>query len=105
MDALQKDQKDQPVSASGSPAPRSRALQNQTWNKNYHAAAVYGYVFVVLLIAAALWHVLTPDRGYSALEKRTLTSFPQLSLQNVASAEWMQRSKNTLPTSSRPGMP
>ena len=84
-------QNNQPAGTSVSPAPHSRALQNQEWSRNYHSAAVYGYLFVLLLIAAALWHVLTPDRGYSALEKRTLTAFPQLSLQNVASAEWMQK--------------
>ena len=88
MDALQNNQS---VSTSGNPAPRSRALQNQEWSRNYHAAAIYGCLFVILLIGAAVWHVLTPDRGFSAVEKRTLTSFPQLTLQNLASAEWMQK--------------
>ncbi|MBO4872078.1 MAG: hypothetical protein J5496_01495 [Lachnospiraceae bacterium] len=88
MDAPQNDKQ---VNASAPKAPRSRILQKQEWSQNYHSAAIYGYVFVVLLICAALWHIFTPDRGYSALEKRTLTAFPQLSWQNLASAEWMQK--------------
>ena len=73
MDVLKNDPE---ISDSERTAPRSRALKNQEWNSNYHAAAVYGYLFVLLLICAALWHIFTPDRGYSALEKRTLTAFP-----------------------------
>ena len=88
MDPLNNDQN---TVASDRPVNRSRSLKNQEWSKNYHSAAVYGFLFVILLVCAGLWHVLTPDRGYSALEKRTLTQFPPLSLQNVASAEWMQK--------------
>lgn len=61
-------------------------------NKNT-AAKIYGCLFLMLLLAVALWHVLTPDRGYSAMEKRTLTAFPRLSLQNLASTEWMQKAE------------
>lgn len=90
MDELKKDP---PFHTLADPEKQSPSRQNRESNHNFIVAAIYGYVFMILLILAALWHIYTPDRGYSAMEKRTLTAFPQLTLQNLSSAEWMKKAE------------
>ena len=42
--------------------------------------ALYGAAFLLILLAVLLWHILTPDREYSASEKKNLAGLPAFSL-------------------------
>ena len=68
------------------PAPASR----KTTDLHSAFLAVYGLLIVVLLIAAACFHLYLPDETYSASEKRSLKSLPALSLSSLLSVEWME---------------
>ena len=54
-------------------------------------------VFVLIVIAgAAVLHFMTPDRAYSAAEKRNLDQAPELSPENVAAGVFMDRAEGYL---------
>ena len=57
---------------------------------------IIAIIFILAVLGLSVWHFVTPDRAYSAGEKRALEQFPELSLNSVASGRFMERAEDYL---------
>ena len=69
-------------------------LNQEAESGSSRSFSLFGPLFLALLLAVALCHLILPDQSYSASEKRGLTALPPLSLSSITEGEFMARAED-----------